>query len=129
MRPRTGAFFRRSSSIAETVAAINRTILTGLEGNFAGLSALSAHGVVHLAFATTAALAALAGHAAGFAALGLILKAALRVKLLLTGGENEFLSAILADQCLVLIHEIPLLKLVRLGDVSFTIRYSGPKVK
>ena len=43
----------------------------------------------------------LSGISASFAALRLVFKAFLFVELLLTGGEHEFLAAILANQCLV----------------------------
>ena len=46
----------------------------------------------------------LAGVAAITASLGLVLEALLGVELLLAGGENEFASAILADNGLVSVH-------------------------
>ena len=96
-----------SAAIAEAVAAVDRTIVAGLKGHFAGLAALSAHGVKHLTGGVVVGAGdAFAGITAGFAALGLIGEAFLSIELLLTGGENEFLSAILADQGLVSVHEI-----------------------
>ena len=103
-----GAQARLCSAVAEAVAAVDRAIVAGLKGHLAGLAALGAHSVIHLAGSTVGTGDAFAGIAAGFAALGLIGEALLGVKLLLTGGENEFLSAILADQGLVSVHEIPL---------------------
>ena len=96
---------RRYFLASEAVAAIDRAVIARLEGNLAGLAAVGADSVEHLA---RRAGDAFAGIAAGFAALGLVGEALLGVKLLLTGGENEFLSAILADQGLVSVHEIPL---------------------
>ena len=95
---------RRYFLASEAVAAIDRAVIARLEGNLAGLAAVGADSVEHLA---RRAGDAFAGIAAGFAALGLVGEALLGVKLLLTGGENEFLSAILADQGLVSVHEIP----------------------
>ena len=90
------AFQRPGLAIAEAVAAIDRAVIAGLKGDLAGFAALGADGVKHL---TGGAIArtALASVTAGFAALGLVGEASLSVKLLLTGGENEFLSALLAD--------------------------------
>ncbi len=50
----------------------------------------------------------LASVAASLAALGLVLEAALRIELLLTGGEHELLAALLANQSLVFVHDFTL---------------------
>ena len=50
----------------------------------------------------------LASVAAGLAALGLVLEAALSIELLLTGGEHELLTALLANQSLVFVHDFTL---------------------
>ena len=55
---------------------------------------------------TGAAGGVLAGVTAGLAALGLVLEAALRVELLLTGGENELVAALFAYQGLVFVHGV-----------------------
>ena len=104
-----GAYRFAHLSIAEAIAAINGAVITRLERNFAGSAAFGAHGVEHLALATvTATSVSLTGITAGFAALRLIGEALFSEKLLLTRSEGEFLAAVFADDCLVLIHEIPL---------------------
>ena len=79
----------------------------GLEGNLACVAAVSAGCIEHLACATLTAVC-LELSAAITASLGLVLETLFSVKLLLTGGEYEFLSAVFADQCLVCVHSIPL---------------------
>ena len=84
-----------SSSICEAIAAVDRTVAAGLEGDLAFLTALGANCIVHDALGTSSDT--LAGCTAGSAALGLVFEAALCVELLLTGGEDELLAAILAN--------------------------------
>ena len=79
----------------------------GLEGNLASGTTVGASSVIHLASATLSAVC-LELSAAITASLGLVLETLFSVKLLLTGGEYEFLSAVFADQCLVCVHSIPL---------------------
>ena len=100
--------------ISEAVAAVDGTVGAGLKGNFAFLSAFGANCVIHLACAVVGGVFALC--AALFAALGLVGEAFLGIKLLLTGSESEFLSAFLADQGLVCVHEIPLSVITRSLD-------------
>ena len=95
-------------SVLEALAAVDGTIVVRLEGNLALLAAVGAGSVEHLAGGSLAALS-LAGVAAITASLGLVGEALLGVELLLAGGENEFASAILADNGLVSVHCIPLL--------------------
>ena len=92
-----GAFFswQLSSSVCEAIAAVDGTVAAGLEGDLAVLAALGANCIVHDALGTSSDT--LAGCTAGSAALGLVLEAALCVELLLTGGEDELLAAILAN--------------------------------
>ena len=78
-----------------------------LKGQLAGLAALRANSVIHLAGSSVTAIS-LAGITAGLAALGLIGEALFCIELLLAGSENEFLSAFFTGQCLVSVHEIPL---------------------
>ena len=101
----------RLLSISETVAAVNRTVGAGLEGNLALLAALGANGVKHLTLAALAG-SVLSCHTAISAALGLVGETFFSVKLLLSGSESEFLSAILADQGLVFVHLVPLINLL-----------------
>jgi hypothetical protein len=97
-------------SVAEAVVAVDGAIIVGLKGNLAGLTALGANSVEHLAGrSSTLTALCLAGIAAIAASLGLVGEALLCVELLISGGENEFASAILADNGLVSVHGIPLL--------------------
>jgi hypothetical protein len=95
------------SSLAEALAAVDRTVIARLEGNLAGLAALSTNCIIHLTGAAITA-AASACHTACLAALGLIGKAFFCIKFLLTSSKGEFLSAIFADERLVFVHVIPL---------------------
>ena len=79
--------------LGEALAAIDRTVGLGLEGNL-GLAAASCADCGEVLTGTTGGV--LASVAAGLAALGLILEASLRVELLLTGGEHEFLATLFA---------------------------------
>ena len=65
------------------------------------LAAAGAGSVEHLALAAGRVLA---GITAGLAALGLVLETTAGVELLLAGGPNELLAAILAYQSLVFEH-------------------------
>ena len=76
------------------LAAENRAIVRRLERNLCLFAALCASGGEEFAGALTGVLASVA---ASLATLGLILEALLCVELLLTCGENEFLTAILAN--------------------------------
>ena len=104
----SGALFFRPLQdlpLTETFAAVDGAIVAGLERNLAGLTAGGANSVVHL---TAGAAGLLASVAACLAAQGLIGETLLRVKFLFTGGEDELLTAVFADECLVVVHEIPL---------------------
>ena len=81
--------------LGEALAAVNRAIFTGSEGNAGFLAAGSADSGEHLSLGLGSA-AVLAGVTAVSASLGLVLKASFSVELLLTGGENEFLAAVFA---------------------------------
>ena len=89
------------SHASEAIAAVNRAIRLGLEGNLGFLATGGAGGGEELTGATGSLLA---GVTAGLAALGLILEAALSVKLLLTGGEDKLCAALFANQFLVFEH-------------------------
>jgi hypothetical protein len=100
---------------SETIAAHDRTVGAGLEWDLAGLPARCAYRIVHLAgcIVTVAAIAGtaigvtLTCNPAGFATLRFIRKAFLGEKLLFVGSKGEFLSAIFADDGLVVVHLIP----------------------
>ena len=87
--------------LSEALAAVNGTVLTGTEGNLAGLAAVSANSVKHLSLGAGIVLA---GISALSASLRLVLEALLCVELLLTSGEYELLAALFAYQCLVCVH-------------------------
>jgi len=84
-----------SSSVCEAIAAVDGAVAAGLERNLAFLAALGAGCIIHGALG--AGSLTLAGSTAGLAALGLILEAALCVEFLFTSGEDELLTAILAN--------------------------------
>ena len=83
-----------SAHLSEALAAEHGTVGLGLEGNLGFATATSAGSSEELTGATGVVLA---GITASLAALGLILEAALCVELLLTGGEHEFVAALLAN--------------------------------
>ena len=90
-----------ASSGCEALAAVYSLALGRIEGNLAFLTAVSTDGGEHLARTLRTVLASIT---ACLATLGLVLEALLSVEFLLTGGEHEIVAAILALQCLVLIH-------------------------
>ena len=93
----------------KALAAIYRTIVAGLERYLAIVTAACANCIIHLTLGSCFASLCLALVAASLATLGLVFKTLLGIKFLLSGCENEFLSAIFADQCFVVIHDIPLI--------------------
>ena len=80
--------------LGEALAAIDRTVGLGLKGNL-GLAAASCADCGEVLTGTTGGV--LASVAAGLAALGLVLEAALRVELLLTSSEHELFAALFAN--------------------------------
>ena len=101
----SGAILAVLSSV-EALAAVYGTILTGLERNLTFLTAGCADCIVHLALAS-GTVCCLAGITAGLATKRLVGETLFSVELLLSCSEGELLSAILADQNLVVVHEIP----------------------
>jgi len=81
------------SHLGEAVAAVDGTVGLGLERH-SGLAAAGGAGGGEILPRTTGRV--LAGVTASFAALRLVLEAALSVELLLTGGEHELVSALFA---------------------------------
>jgi len=90
--------------VLEALAAVDGTIVAGLERDLRGCAALCANRVEHLALLTAATLGLTVGTAC-LAADGLVFEAFLRVEFLFTGGENEFCTAVLANQSLVFEHD------------------------
>ena len=103
---------------SEAIAAQDRSVGTGLEGNLAGFAAFRANCVIHLArcvvavsaIAGTASWCALTSNTAGFATLRFVRKTFFGEKFLFVGSKGEFLSAIFADDGLVAVHQIPQIK-------------------
>jgi hypothetical protein len=87
--------------LSEALAAIYRSVLTGLERYTSLAAAACANSSEHLARSLCAALASCT---AVLASLGLMLKALFSVELLLAGSENELIAAVLTYQCLVFVH-------------------------
>ena len=92
-----GVFYQQKlafcTHLSEALAAEHGTVGLGLEGN---LSLTAASGAGSSEILTRATGSVLASVAAGLAALGLVLEAALCVEFLLAGGENELSSALFA---------------------------------
>jgi len=84
-----------STTLVETVTAVNRTVILRLEGHLGLLAAVSASNLEHLAL-LTAITAAAALVAAVTAACRLILETLLGIEFLLTGGESELLATLFA---------------------------------
>ena len=80
--------------LCKAIAAVNRTIALGLKRNL-GLATAGSAGSGEVLTGTAGSV--LASITAGLAALGLVLEATLSIELLLTGGENELLTALLAN--------------------------------
>ena len=87
----------------ETLAAIDRAILPGLEGHMSLFPAGSAHSRKHLTLGTAWIFAGLAAFPA---ALGLVSKAFFRIEFLFPGCEHELPAALCAGKGLVLIHDL-----------------------
>ncbi len=77
----------------KAVAAVHRTVSLGLERHL-GVTAAGCAGSSEILSGTTGSV--LASVAAGLAALGLVLEAALCVEFLLTGGEHKLGAALFA---------------------------------
>lgn len=85
----------------EALAAIYRTVFTGLEGNLCLCSAGCTGGCKHLSLFSGSVFT---GVAAGLAALRLVDEAFSLVEFLLTGGKHKFGTAFLADKGFVFKH-------------------------
>jgi hypothetical protein len=89
--------YRRSAvltHLGKAIAAVHRTVGLGLEGHFGLAAAVGADSGEVLPGTAGSVLASVT---AGLAALRLVLEAALGIELLLTGGEHELLTALLAN--------------------------------
>ena len=106
------------SLIGKTIAAINRTVISGLEGHLAAASARSANRVKHLARTSVEAIV-LPCVAAGLTSLRLIGEASFFEEILFAGRENELLIAISADDGFVLMHQIGIPLLIDFTSHTF----------
>ena len=91
--------------LCKALAAIYRSVLTRLKGNFCNSTAGSAGSLKHFTLASGRVFARIA---ACLATLGFINKAFFSVEFLLTGGENEFVAAFLANESFVFVHDFNL---------------------
>ena len=107
------------SHLGEALAAINRAILTGTEGNLRFFSTGCANRCEHFLVLPQIVLP---GRTALLTSLRLILKAFFRIKFLLAGSEYELVPTVLAYQSLVLIHDrLPRLdKILPVGRIRRT---------
>ena len=87
--------------ILETSAAVNGAVVSRLERDFRGCTTLGADGIVHLAIGIARSFTS---SPALFATDGFVLETLLSIEFLLAGCKDEFLTAILAYQCLVFEH-------------------------
>ena len=85
----------------EALAAINGTIIGGLEGNLCFFAAVCANSSKVFSCLLGSVLLSVS---AGLASLGLVLETFLGIEFLLTCGEHKLLTTILAYQCLVFVH-------------------------
>jgi len=85
-----------------TIAAINGSVVSGLEWNLTVLSARRANDVEHLARASFVTSVVFCNAAAFRTALGFVLKTFLLIEFLLVCREHKFMSAVFTDQCVVL---------------------------
>jgi len=88
-------------SLCKTLAAVDRTVLTRLEGNSCFVATCMADSGEHLALGSASVLLCVT---ASLAAQRLINKALGCVEFLLASSENEFLVAVFADESLVFVH-------------------------
>jgi hypothetical protein len=110
-------FKGRSLSLpGEAIAAVNRTVFSGLEGNLRLAAATGADGREHFSLVCAAIFS---GLTAGLASLGLIRKALFRVEFLFAGGEDKLAAAIFANENFVLGHGIEYLLLRKLVPDRF----------
>lgn len=96
-RTKNFIIFNLSSVVCKAIAAVYRAIFPRLKRNFARLAARGTNRIEHFAFAGGFASGILTGIPAGLAALRLICKAFLSIKLLLIRSENKFGSAVFAN--------------------------------
>ena len=78
--------------LCKALTAVNRSVLSGLEGDLSYIAAVGASSFIHLSALLGRILSCVA---AGLAALGLVHEAFFSIELLLTGGEHELVAAVL----------------------------------
>ena len=87
--------------LCKAFAAINRTVVTGLERHSCFAAAGRAGRREHFSFPSRSVLSCIA---ASFASLGLVYKPFFSIELLLAGSESKFFPALFADDGLVFVH-------------------------
>ncbi len=83
------------------LAAVNRSVVAGLERNLSFLTASCTGSGEELSLGLSGVLSCVA---ASLASLGLILEALLCIEFLLAGSKDKFFAAVLTDDFFVLIH-------------------------
>ena len=110
----------------EAIAAVNRAIAGGLEGNLCFFAAVSASGGEILSCLSGSVLLCVS---AGLASLGFVLETFLGVEFLFTSGEYELVATILAYQCLVFVHLPYLLKFFNCPERTRTVTLFNLPIK
>ena len=87
--------------LLEALAAVNGSVIAGLERNLCGLSTFRTNRIKHLTLAATLTLASIT---ASLAANGFILESFFRIELLLSCGKDELRATIFAHQHFVFEH-------------------------
>ena len=90
------------SHLFKAFTAIYRTVVSGNKRNASYAAASTTYSFMHLSGSAGCVFTLVT---AGFAALGLVYETFLGVELLFTGRENEFVSAFLADESFVFVHD------------------------
>jgi hypothetical protein len=99
-------YLPKLSPFREAIAAVDRLVPTGPERNLGFLAAGGADGRKHFSVIRSSAVSL--GSAAAFAAGGLVSKSLLSEKILLFGGKNKRIAAILTYEGLILVHVLNL---------------------
>ena len=87
--------------LLEALVAVNGPIIARNKRDLGRCTTVCANRIIKLAVSVSCILPV---GSAGLAANGLILETLFGIKLLLASGEDEFLAAVLAHQCLVFEH-------------------------
>lgn len=102
----------------KAITAVNGLIATRLEGHLRFLAAVGTDRGEHLTLRAGIAILRTESGTALRAAARLVLEALLRIESLLGSAEDEFLTAVAANEGFVLIHSCILLKLINLQPIG-----------